>query len=53
MEREARLVVAEPKRRLGADEMHLVAAARQRLGELGGHDAAASNRRVTDDPRYS
>ena len=50
MEREARLVVAEPKRRLRADQMHLVAAPGQRLRELRGHDAAAADRRVTDHP---
>ncbi len=50
MEREARLVVAEAERRLRADEMHLVAAASQRLGQLRRHDAAAADRRVTDHP---
>ena len=46
----ARLVIAETERRLGADEVHLVAAPRERLRQLGGDDAAAADRRVTDDP---
>lgn len=50
MEREARLVVAKPKGRLRADEMHLVPAPGQRLGELRRHDAATADRRVTDHP---
>ena len=47
MEREPRFVVAEAERRLRADQMHLMAAASQRLRQLGGDDAAAANRRVT------
>ena len=49
MERQARLELAQPERRIGADEVHLVAAVRQRLRELGGDDAAAADRRVADD----
>ena len=48
VKREARLELAQPERRLGADEVHLVAAARQRLAELGGDDAAAADRGVAD-----
>ena len=50
VERESRLVVAEPEWRLGANQMHLVAAAGQRLRQLGGDDAAAAHRRITDHP---
>ena len=48
MKREAGLVVAETKRRLGADQVHLMIPPRQRLGQLRRHDAAAAHRRVTD-----
>ena len=50
MEREPGFVVAEAERRLGADQMHLMAAASERLRQLGGHDAAAADRRVTHHP---
>ena len=49
MERQPGLELAEPERRLGADEVHLVPAQRERLSELGGDDAAAADGRVTDD----
>ena len=49
VEREPLLELAEPERRLRADEVHLVAAAGERLAELGGNDAAAANRGVADD----
>ncbi len=48
MKREAGLELAQPERRLRADEVHLVAAARQRLSELGGDDTAAADRGVAD-----
>ena len=50
VKRESLLVFAQPERRLRADHVHLVPPARQRLPELGGHDAAPANRRVADDP---
>ena len=34
---------------LAAQEVHVVAAQRERLAQLGGDDAAAADRRVTDD----
>ena len=43
------LEIAEPERRLGADEVRLMAAQRQGLPQLGRHHAAASDRRVADD----
>ena len=49
MEDEPGLVVAEPERRIGADEVHLVAAVRERLRQLGRDDAAAADRGVADD----
>ena len=49
MERQAGLVFAEPERRIGADEVHLVAALGERLGQLGRDDAAAADRGVADD----
>ena len=49
VERQARLIVAEPERRLRADDVHPVAADGQRLAELRGDDAAAADRGVTDD----
>ncbi len=50
MKRQARLILAETERRLGADQMHLMIAPRQRLRQLGGDDAAPADRGVTDDP---
>ena len=50
MKRQSRLEFAEPERRFSADEVDLVTAASQCLAQLRGYDAAASDRRVTDDP---
>ena len=41
--------VRHPERHLRADQPDLVAAVGQRLGELGRHDAASTNRCVADD----
>ncbi len=49
VERQPRLEVSQPHRRLAADEPDFVAAARQALGELRGDDAAAADGCVTDD----
>ena len=49
VEGESRLEVAQPHRRLAADEPHLVAAPREPLGELRGDDAAAADGCVADD----
>src|SRR6185503_18422237 len=49
VKRQPRLELAEPERRLRADEVDLVTAPGQRLAELGGDDAAAAHRGVTDD----
>ena len=46
---EPRMERAEPERLVGADDVHLVAAIRQRLSQLGRDDAAAAHRGVTDD----
>ena len=40
----------QPERLVAADEMDLVAAARQRMRQLGRDDAAAADRGVADDP---
>ena len=48
VERHARLVVAQPERLLAADDVNLVAARGEALGQLGGDDPAASDRRVAD-----
>ena len=49
VEHQPGLIVAEPERRIGADEVHLVAAVRERLGQLGRDDPASADRRVADD----
>ena len=46
---QAGLILAEPERRFGADDVDRVAARSQRLAELRGHDAAATDRGVADD----
>src|SRR5204863_1306048 len=46
---EARLEFTKAERHLRADDVHLMAALRQRLAELGRDDAAAADRGVTDD----
>src|SRR5204863_6652024 len=49
MERQTRLVVAEAEGRVAAQHMDVVAARGEHLPQLGGDDAAASNRGVADD----
>src|SRR5205823_5199625 len=43
------LVFAEAERRLAAEHVDVVPARREILSELGGDDAAAADRRITDD----
>jgi hypothetical protein len=43
------MIVAEPERRLGADDVDLVVAARELFPQLRRHGAAAADRRITDD----
>ena len=50
MKRKAGLELAQPERRLGADEVHLMPAPGERFAKLGGHDAAAPDGRIADDP---
>jgi hypothetical protein len=50
VEREASFVLAEPERRLRADQMHLMIPPRQRLGKLSGDDAAAADGCVAHHP---
>ena len=44
-----RRLLAKPHRRVGAHDVDPVAAGGKGLPELGGHDAAAADRRVADD----
>ena len=46
---QARMELRQPERQIRADEVHLVAAVRQRLPELGGDDAAAADRGVAEE----
>ena len=50
MERQARVKLTEPERRVSADEVNLVAAVRERFRQLGGNDAAAPDRGVAENP---
>ena len=49
MERQARLIVSEAKRRVAAQNMNPVTARRERFAQLGRDDAAAANRGIADD----
>jgi hypothetical protein len=49
MKYEARVVLAEPKGRIRADDVDVMAPVRQRLSELRRDDAAAADRCVTND----
>ena len=49
MERQARLVT-QPEGHLAAEDVHLMAAVRQRTGELRRYHAAAADRCVADNP---
>ena len=49
VEDEPGLIVAEPERRIRADQVHLVAAIRERLGQLGRDDPASTDGCVADD----
>ena len=49
LERQSRHTGAPSERQLAADEMHFVAAKRQRVRQLRGHGAASADRRVADD----
>ena len=49
MKREARLIVAEPDRRIAAENVHAMAARGERLPQLGGDDPAAADRGIAHD----
>src|SRR3712207_3310419 len=49
MERQARLAVAQPERRIPAEDVNAMAARGQPLPELGRDDAAAADGGVADD----
>src|SRR5262245_30502229 len=49
VKRQAGLKLAESERCFRADEMHLVAATRKRLSQLGGDDAAPADRGVAEN----
>ena len=49
VKRQARLIVAEPDRRVAAEDVDAMAARGERLAELGRHDPAAADRGVADD----
>src|SRR5687767_4418096 len=49
MERQSLLKLPEPEWRFRADEMYLMTAKGKRLSQLGGDDAAATNRGIADD----
>ena len=49
MERQPGLIAAEPERRVAAQNVDVVPARRERLPELGRDDAAAADRRITDN----
>ena len=50
LERKAWNARPPAERLVAADQMDLVAAARERMGQLRGDDAAAADRGVADDP---
>ena len=50
LEREAWNARPPSERLVAADQVDLVAAARERMGQFGGDDAAAAERGVADDP---
>ena len=49
VKRQARMELGQPERQIRADEVHLVAAVRERLPQLGGDDAAAADRGVAEE----
>src|SRR5262249_39733318 len=49
VERQARLIFAQPGRRFAAPDVGVMTPGREHLAELGCHDPAASYRGITDD----
>src|SRR6185295_15352004 len=49
VERQTRLVVAEPNGHFAADQVYVMSAQRENLSQLGRDDAAPTNRCVADD----
>ena len=49
VKRQSGLILARPERRFGAEQVHLVPALGEALGQLRGHNPAAADRGITDN----